>query len=56
MNECNHEWKMRAENANGGNAGEGDYLGTLYATCTKCGAEAYHDCFLGEENEGVLSA
>lgn len=56
MNKCKHEWKMRAENANGGTIGLGAYLGTLYATCHLCGAEAYHDCFLDQENEGVLSA
>ena len=55
MSKCLHAWKMRAESAQGGTIGEGNYLGTLYATCTKCGAEAYHDCYLDQQTEGVMS-
>jgi hypothetical protein len=55
MNECNHEWMMRAENASGGDVGEGNYLGTLYATCLCCGAKAYQDCFLDRETAAEVA-
>lgn len=55
MNECEHKWLMRSGNANGGQIGDGNYLGTLYATCLECGAEAFQDCFLDQETTGVVA-